>query len=195
MILWFVKNLSGSEVDQFIEPLENWGSEWVDIEFNHLNVINLLTGPFSYRESSNLALLQTFRDHRNTLHWEQSYTTKDKVVGDDMLSGYGFAEIVGKRGPFISHRIRAGIGIWGSNIKYPIHQHEAEEVYIVLEGSADFILGDNQPVKKGAGDLVFVKSNLPHGFNTTEDNLFVLYLWKGGDLRQKSSFTISVNKS
>lgn len=133
-------------------------------------------------------MLGLFSKFRQDLHWEQSYRAKDNVVGKEMLNGYGFAEIVGKWGPFISESIRAGIGIWGPEINYPIHQHQADEIYSVLDGSTRFIVGNEDPVWKIAGESLFIPSNLPHGFSTTGQALIVLYFWKGGDLRQISSF-------
>ena len=105
-----------------------------------------------------------------------------------MLAGYGFAEIIGQRGPFVSDRIRAGIAIWGPDIVYPRHQHEAEEVYVVLAGSAGFKIGSGGETWRGVGDVIFVESNTPHGFRTTGQSLVVFYLWQAGDLRQQSRF-------
>jgi mannose-6-phosphate isomerase-like protein (cupin superfamily) len=109
-------------------------------------------------------------------------------VPEAMLDGYAFAEIIGKRGPFVSERIRAGIGIWGPAIEYPRHHHAAEEIYAVVSGSARFGIGDAPAVTRQPGDVVFVASETPHGFCTTDDFLVVYYLWQAGDLRQTSEF-------
>ena len=109
-----------------------------------------------------------------------------------MLAGYGFAEVVGKHGPFVSERVRAGIGVWGPNIDYPAHRHEAEEIYVIAGGSAEFRLGDEgeeETVVKRAGDAVYVRSMLTHGFRTLSEPLAVFYVWQAGDLREKSSFS------
>lgn len=62
-----------------------------------------------------------------------------------MLSGYGFAEVIGERGPFVSKRVRSGIGVWGPNIDHPAHHHMAEEVYVPLAGSAEITLTGSRP--------------------------------------------------
>ena len=122
------------------------------------------------------------------LRWEQSYTREQQLVPEAMLDGYCFAEVIGKRGPFVSERIRAGIGLWGPAIDYPPHRHQAEEVYVVLAGSADFLLDDNPPLRESAGAVIPVTPNRLHGFCTREELLVVFYLWQAGDLRQTSSF-------
>ena len=85
-------------------------------------------------------------------------------------------------------RIRAGIGIWGPGIRYPVHRHDAEEIYAPLAGSAMFRIGDSEPLRRGRDDVVLVPSGQDHGFDTTDETLVVFYLWQGGDLRQQSTF-------
>ena len=134
-------------------------------------------------------VLDAFATHHQSLFWEQSYTRQHGVVSDSMLAGYGFAEIMGKNGPLVSHSVRCGIGVWGPAIEYPVHRHDAEEIYVVLAGSATFILGDNSPELRQVDDVVFVSSGLSHGFSTFSEPLAVLYFWQGGDLRQLSRFS------
>jgi mannose-6-phosphate isomerase-like protein (cupin superfamily) len=133
-------------------------------------------------------LLQTFARHNHRLHWEQSYRRQDGLLPDAMLDAYGFAEIIGLRGPFVSDRIRAGIAVWGPHIDYPQHRHRAEEVYVLLCGSAQFRFASDAPETRRRGDVVFVESNQRHGFCTTDESLVVYYLWQSGDLRQMSRF-------
>ncbi len=105
-----------------------------------------------------------------------------------MLAGYGFAETIGKQGPFISTRVRAGIGIWGPDIDYPAHRHEAEEVYVLLAGSARFQRGQDPSERKSAGDVVHIPSMTAHGFRCGTEPLALFYIWQAGDLREKSTF-------
>jgi len=106
-----------------------------------------------------------------------------------MLAGYGFAEVVGRHGPFLSTRVRAGLGVWGPNIVYPPHRHRAEETYIVVAGAAEFTLGEDARApasKRIAGDVVHVPSMTTHGFRTRDDPVLILYLWQGSDLWETS---------
>jgi mannose-6-phosphate isomerase-like protein (cupin superfamily) len=69
-----------------------------------------------------------------------------------------------------------------------VHYHRAEEIYIPLAGSAEFVLGDRGPVTRRAGDVIYVEPEMPHGFRTSDRYLAVYYLWQAGDLRQTSTF-------
>ena len=175
-------------VQRFRESMREWGDDWVAVEQTHLPAADFLGGAIPTANQQTRRLLETFERHINRLHWEQSYRKEDGVVPDAMLESYAFAEIIGKQGPFVSDRIRAGIGIYGPGIEYPRHQHLAEEIYIVLAGGADFKIGEAENARYETGEVVSVESNTWHGFRTTDQTLVVYYLWQAGDLRQISNF-------
>jgi len=176
----------------FSAAMRDWGEDWRDVPAASLPVADILEDIVSSRLDSCAPnareLLRTFSRHNRRLHWEQSYRKQDGLVPDAMLDGYGFAEVIGLRGPFVSERIRAGIGIWGPRIGYPKHRHDAEEVYILLSGSAEFEFDEGSRLTANAGEVVHVEPNRWHGFRTRDENLVVYYLWQAGDLRQTSSF-------
>jgi len=176
------------QVARFHAAMRNWGEQWEAVAPSSLAVADRLEAGLNSTVTETRKLLQTFVRHQRHLRWEQSYRKGDGLVPDTMLDAYGFAEIIGARGPFVSERIRAGIAIWGPGIVYPRHQHQAEEVYILLAGSARFKLGNNAATDHHPCDAVFVASNTPHGFCSGDDGLVVCYLWQAGDLRQVSSF-------
>lgn len=175
-------------VEKFKPAIAEWGNDWIDVGQAHLPAANLLDDAIANGNPQTRDLLETFARHKDRLYWEQSYKKEDDVVSDAMLAAYGFAEIIGKQGPFVSERIRAGIGIYGPDIVYPRHQHQAEEIYIILAGSAKFKIGAAEEAKRSTGDVVYVESNTPHGFRTNDQSLVIYYLWQAGDLRQISSF-------
>ena len=175
-------------IGRFKDSVSNWGNEYRAIEPVRLPAINCLDDAAANAESPARELLELFARHKEHLYWEQSYKKEDGYVPDAMLANYGFAEILGSRGPFVSHRIRSGIGIYGPGVHYPRHWHEAEEIYLPLSGSAQFTI-DGQSAERGPGEVVFVASNTPHGFVVGEERAMVLfYLWQAGDLRQTSNF-------
>ena len=49
-----------------------------------------------------------------------------------------------------------------ANSYFPIHQHEAEQIMIVLEGHLEHII-DGKIYRVGKGDVVILPSNIPHG--------------------------------
>ncbi len=187
-ILKFVGEHPHPDVARFKQAIANWGDEWRGVPARPLPAAETLGRTLDLTTDHTRPLAALFEAEKATRKWEQSYTKADDVVGADMLQGYGFAEVIGKLGPFVSTKVRSGIGVWGPGIDYPVHQHAAEEVYIVLGGSADFML-DGEPYKtRRAGDVVHVRSMRRHGFRTTKQPLAVFYIWQAGDLREKSSF-------
>lgn len=184
----FALNHADPRLAPFKPALLDWGDAWHRVEPAHLPVANLLGAALDDCDPAARELLQAFVEHNRRLHWEQSYHRQDGLVPERMLDAYGFAEIIGLRGPLVSDRIRAGIAIWGAGIDYPQHRHEAREAYLLLSGSARFRFADNPPQTRRAGEVVFVESNLVHGFHTGHQGLVLCYLWQGGDLRQTSQF-------
>jgi len=49
-----------------------------------------------------------------------------------------------------------------------LHRHPYEEVFVVLEGRATYVVGDRE-YEVGAGDVVVVPAGLPHRFVNSGD--------------------------
>ena len=188
--LAYVAGHADGKFDAFREAVAGWGEDWTGVAPAHLAASDLLADalPLAGDGTAERALMSLYVQDRASRHWEQSYTAADAAVGADMLAGYGYTEIVGKRGPFLSERIRAGVGVFAAGVDYPAHRHRAEEIYVVLAGSGTFRLGDAAPETRAAGTVVHVTSQLVHGITMGEEPLVILYLWRGGDLREKSTF-------
>ncbi len=187
-IINFAAKLGHPEISPFQQDLKNWGDQWHQVAPAYLPASDLLQNARTMANADTRNLVELFYQQRTRLRWEQSYSKKDNVVGDDMLNGYGFVEIVGQHGPFVSDKVRSGIGVWAPDIVYPEHWHQAAEIYLVLSGSACFKLGDSPEKKYSPGEMAYVSSNLPHGFKTEDELLVVFYIWRGVQMRQKSSF-------
>ena len=108
----------------FKEEMQNWGEDWIDVPSAQLPAREWLTRMAPRASPGSEKMVRLFEQYRDALCWEQSYTREDGVVGEEMLRAYGFSEIVGKQGPFLSERVRSGIGVWGPGITYPIHRHQ-----------------------------------------------------------------------
>jgi quercetin dioxygenase-like cupin family protein len=176
------------QFDKFREAMRNWGDDWIELAPVYLPAADFLTGAGANASPGTRALLELFERHKYSLRWEQSYQKQDGLVPDAMLDGYAFAELIGTLGPFVSNHIRVGVAIWGPDIVYPRHHHQAEEIYLLLAGSAEFRVGDQAETTRVAGDVVYVESNSRHGFRISGQALVVIYLWRAGDLRQTSNF-------
>jgi mannose-6-phosphate isomerase-like protein (cupin superfamily) len=70
------------------------------------------------------------------MHWKRTYTEEE--VGHDFRSRYGYYELFGPTGHFKSTQLRGFVAFWGNELTYDWHSHEAEEIYLILGGSALF---------------------------------------------------------
>ena len=187
-ILDFVLTHPDRNVQRFAGAAADWGDTWRGVAPVHLRASDTLGQAAALADPATAELLEVFVRARRSLRWEQCYTAADGVVGSDMLSGYGYAEIIGKRGPFVSARIRAGIAAYGPRLNYPLHRHQAEEIYAILAGSAVFALGDDEPALRRPGDVLYHAPHVAHGLRTTHEPLVIAYLWQNGDLRETPGF-------
>ncbi len=190
-VLSFVDEHPHADLRRFQDGIANWGQAWSGVTPRHLPAAERLPESLSHTAPDTHALAALWHRESAWRKWEQSYAKADGVVGDDLLADYGFAELIGKLGPFVSQRVRAGVGIWGPNLTYPQHRHGAEEAYVPLAGSAEYRFGAEEGasrVERGPGDVVYVPSLLTHGFRTGDTAFVVLYIWQNGDLRETSTF-------
>ncbi len=109
--------------------------------------------------------------------WRQSYTAEE--VGEDFLASYGYTEIVGPKGHYHCDTLRAYVGWWGPGLFYPWHDHEAEEIYYILAGHAEFESDGFPPARLGPGDTRLHTSRQRHAMTTTDSGILALALWRG----------------
>lgn len=75
--------------------------------------------------------------------------------------------------------LMAGVSIWPKGPGPDPHVHEAEELYVVLEGSGEvFQGGERRKVKKGT--VVFHPSNVKHGIVEVHEKLKLLWVISPG---------------
>ncbi len=119
------------------------------------------------------------------LAWGQTYAAED--FGERFLERYGWSELIGLRGPVASDRLACGVLLLGPDLEYPAHSHAAEEIYILLAGTAHWLRGGEGWRPRRPGELIHHPSGIAHAMRTDEQPLLALYLWHGGDLKQKST--------
>jgi hypothetical protein len=119
------------------------------------------------------------------LCWGQTYAAAD--FGERFLERYGWSELIGLRGPIAGDRLACGVLLLGPDLEYPAHSHAAEEIYIPLAGNALWLRGEDGWRPRRPGELIHHPSGIAHAMRTGEQPLLALYLWRGGDLAQKST--------
>lgn len=114
------------------------------------------------------------------LCWRQTYDGRD--VATTFLDRYGWAELLGPYGLFASDRCRLGFLLLGPDTLYPPHVHVAEELYLVLAGTADWLKGDEPWRPMPPGGTVHHTPRLPHAMRTAGEPLLAMYLWWGAEI-------------
>jgi len=73
-----------------------------------------------------------------------------------------------------------GVSIWPAGIATPPpHDHEAEELYLILEGEGELLQGgETRKVKKGTA--VFHPSRVKHGIVTVDETMTLLWILSPG---------------
>ena len=184
----FVAGFSHPDLERFKPGIAQWSDEWQGVPATHLPAADFLPDSLATTSPETKHMVELLARHADDVKWEQTYTKADSAISEKMLATYGFVEVIGSRGPFVSEQVRSGIGVYGPGIGYPPHQHKAEEIYIVLAGGAEYRLDGQPPRYAKPGNLVFVPSMLTHGFYTSDEAMVVYYIWQAGDLREVSTF-------
>jgi hypothetical protein len=107
------------------------------------------------------------------LAWRQSYGPAE--VGAAFLQNYGWTE-------FLSTRIACGVLLLGPDTLYPPHNHPAEEIYVPLSGTADWLQGDGVWRPRPPGSLIHHRGQETHAMRSNDAPLLALYLWRGADM-------------
>lgn len=121
------------------------------------------------------------------VEWRLTYTEDE--VGADFLQRFGWFELVGPNGHYLSQKVRMTVGYWGPNLDYGRHQHIPEELYTVVSGSGVFLLDDQPTLTLGPGDTRLHPSNQPHALKTTDQPILTFVLWRGEGLADDPTMT------
>jgi len=89
------------------------------------------------------------------------------------------SELIGPNGFFESTNIRIGLLIQQEKIAYPKHWHDAEELYLILNGNAYWSVDDNPADLYPPDSFVHHKSCQPHSMTTQAEPLLALWGWTG----------------
>jgi len=130
------------------------------------------------------ALVDRIAAMADALPWGQNYDADD--FGAAFQARYGFMELIGPRGPFVAADVASGLLLFAPDTEYPQHRHEAEEIYVVLAGRAEWRAGPEDYREEPPGSVLHRPSWVPHATRMGAEPMLALYLWRGGDLMRKS---------
>ncbi|MBC8440560.1 MAG: transcriptional regulator [Deltaproteobacteria bacterium] len=186
VVFEYLNDIDDKGLAPFIEKFPSEPFETRKVKKNELSVLSYLPKLKSGTNSSTSCIFKQFQSVSDYLYWGQTYSAED--FGETFLNKYGWAELIGLRGPIVSEKIACGFLLLGPDVLYPKHSHEAEEVYIPLSSDQDvfWVKGDDAWVSRAVGRPIYHKSGMIHGMKTSLSPLLALYVWYGGDLAQKS---------
>jgi quercetin dioxygenase-like cupin family protein len=112
--------------------------------------------------------------------WRQPYTLED--FGADFATRSAWFPIADRDGPLVMHEGLVEIMLLDSKIKYPMHSHSPEELYVVLAGEVWWEAEDDleAPAWRHAGDILHHPSHRFHALTAGEKPVLLLTLWRGG---------------
>ena len=91
---------------------------------------------------------------------------------------YAWVELVGLDGVQMSDDFRLGLYWQEVSSLYPRHRHNAEELYNVLAGEAEWQRG-NEVIKRAPGSYFLHSSKQDHSTKTYNEQLLSLWAWQG----------------
>lgn len=129
---------------------------------------------------------------RNELTWQQTYTAED--LGQTFLDRYGWTMLVGPGATLESTNLLSGFLLLGPGVEYPVHTHSAEEIYLVVSGTASWTIGGSDWQVINPGSIIHNPPWQPHGIRTAaEQPLLLAYLWSASGV-EKSTFQTTGNR-
>lgn len=132
---------------------------------------------------STAGLVKVLTAISDRLYWQQTYSQDD--LGQHFLDRYGWFMLVGSDAPVKNTSILAGFLLLGPDVEYPVHKHAAEEVYVILSGSASWKIGDADWQLKPAGSIIHNPSWQLHGMRTDRcEPLLTGFLWNAYEVEK-----------
>ncbi len=112
--------------------------------------------------------------------WRQPYDSED--FGADFSERSGWFPIADRDGPLVMTEGLVEIMLLGDGVKYPMHSHAPEELYLVLAGKVWWEAeGEPKaPSWRFAGDVIHHPPHRRHALTAGDAPVLVLALWRGG---------------
>jgi len=126
--------------------------------------------------SPTLAILASAR---HAVHWADSGGAAKPNAIQRRLA---FAELIGPTGMIENARCRVGLFLQCPETAYPVHKHAAEELYLVLSGTAHWQKESMDSCWHAPGTFIHHASWQTHAMTTSAEPLLAIWCWSG-DIR------------
>jgi quercetin dioxygenase-like cupin family protein len=179
-----LNDLHDDRLNTFLDDWPDMEITFRDIAPRTLPVLAFMYQAIETASEKTKGIVNTLALMADHLAWGQTYSKED--FGAEFLESYGWTEFIGLRGPIPSENMACGVLMLGPGIIYPRHRHEAEEVYIPLSGQTLWRQENQDWTVRELGRAIYHAPWVPHAMKTGGFPLLALYLWRAGDLKQKS---------
>ena len=107
------------------------------------------------------------------LRWQYGYRKMPK----SLTRSYGFADIMGPKGPIYAETLILGFVLFAPGCVYPTHRHDGiSESYICVSGA----VSENDAGVYVPGSLIFNRPGLDHTITTSDrEPVLLAYAWTG----------------
>ncbi|AYG59444.1 dimethylsulfonioproprionate lyase family protein [Rhizobium jaguaris] len=179
----YIASRSDPILRRFVDGFD-WHMDGRTLAAHSLPVVDYVTRLHPPADAAEGELFSSLLGAASALHWAQTYSIAD--FGADFLQKYGWVELFGTRGHFVSDEIAGGFLLLGPDVHYPDHHHIAEEIYLPLTDGSLWSKDSQAFLPRWTGEIIHHPSNIRHAMRTERTPLVALYLWRGGPLAQKS---------
>ena len=121
-------------------------------------------------------LLQTVLASLEHLHWAEN---ADNNGPDVFKAQLAFVELLGPTGMVLSSDCRVGLLLICRDNYYPAHRHAAEELYFVVDGTAQWSSERSEPTYRPPGSFIHHQSWETHTMVTHDEPLLAVWCWTG----------------
>ncbi len=111
-------------------------------------------------------------------YWRDTYADTD--IGQDFLDRFGCYCIIGPNAPWTSDVLWGFMVHMPAGLDYTWHHHPAEELYVVIDGEAEFRRAGLAPERLRRGGSSFHASNQPHAMRTFDLPVVAYVVWRNG---------------
>ncbi|OIQ35418.1 MAG: hypothetical protein BM559_02650 [Roseobacter sp. MedPE-SWchi] len=143
---------------------------------HHCNCRDVFQGDSKLNSNRYAELQDAILAAGDVAHWRETY--KGTEISDDFMDRFGCYCIIGEEAPFFSHSLRLWMVYMPAGLYYPWHHHPAEEMYMVVSGSAVFKRKGCPDEILSEGQTSFHTSNQSHAMETRDDPILCLVAWR-----------------
>jgi mannose-6-phosphate isomerase-like protein (cupin superfamily) len=108
-------------------------------------------------------------------------------LSPDAAAMSAVAVLMSPDGPIPAPDLRLGLYYQKPDTYYALHNHDADETYVILCGGALWTAGEDIR-QRGPGDMIHHPSLMPHAFRTGPDGMIALWRWSGDVNRESYAF-------